>query len=99
MRRRVPAESPNTSDAIFQKYQALLSSQGGGVPYTRHPAAVPDRAGPALIVLRPGDKVLVALVDDPGEAEAKDLANSLRASFPGVSFTVAGGIAGICVQT
>ncbi len=54
---------------------------------------------PALIVLRPGDKVLIALVNDSSDAEAKDLANTLRTSFPGVSFTVAGGIAGICVQS
>ncbi|GGK61336.1 hypothetical protein Sme01_03030 [Sphaerisporangium melleum] len=70
-----------------------------GVLPPDQPQPRPPSEPPVLIVLRPGDKVLVALVEDPGEAEAKDLANTLQASFPGVSFTVAGGVAGICVQS
>lgn len=54
---------------------------------------------PALIVLRPGDKVLVTLVEDPTQKDADELANTLRASFPGVAFTVIGGVAGIAVQS
>jgi hypothetical protein len=59
----------------------------------------PDPATPALIVLRPGDRVLLALVEDPTPEDAKTIAATLRGSFPGVDFTVIGGIAGLCVQT
>jgi hypothetical protein len=54
---------------------------------------------PAMIVLRPGDKVLVTLVEDPTQKEADGLAATLRGSFPGVDFVVIGGVAGICVQS
>jgi hypothetical protein len=51
-----------------------------------------------MIVLRPGDKVLVALVEDPSPEDAHQLAASLRKSFPRVEFVLVGGIAGLAVQ-
>lgn len=52
-----------------------------------------------MVVLRPGDRVLVALAEDPSEAEAKAMANELRRAFPGVDFTVLGGVAGLAVES
>lgn len=53
---------------------------------------------PPMVVLRPGDKVLIALVDDPPGEEITQFTAQLRRSFPTVSFTVIGGIAGVAVQ-
>ena len=53
---------------------------------------------PPMVVLRPGDKVLIALTDDPPGEEITRFTAELRRSFPTVSFTVIGGIAGIAVQ-
>jgi hypothetical protein len=54
--------------------------------------------GPPLLVLRPGDQVLVTLSEDLSSEEAQDLAAKLRASFPGVEFTVMTGVASVLVQ-
>ncbi|MEV7013286.1 hypothetical protein [Streptosporangium sp. NPDC051022] len=54
---------------------------------------------PALIVLRPGDKVLVAFTQDLSDDDAQHAATTLRRSFPGVTFTVLAGVSGICVQS
>jgi hypothetical protein len=51
-----------------------------------------------MVVLRPGDKVLIALTDDPPGEEITQFTAQLRRSFPTVSFTVIGGIAGVAVQ-
>lgn len=66
----------------------------------------PDQPGPVqgwvgsppMVVLRPGDKVLIALVDDPPGEEITEFTAQLRRSFPTVAFTVIGGIAGVAVQ-
>lgn len=57
--------------------------------------SVPDF--PAMVVLRPGDKVLVSLVDDPEAEVANEYAASLHEAFPGVEFVILGGAAGIAV--
>lgn len=54
---------------------------------------------PALIVLRPGDRVLVTLVDDPESDLANTFADALHESFPGVEFVIMGGVAGLAVMT
>jgi hypothetical protein len=53
---------------------------------------------PPMVVLRPGDRVLIALTDDPPGEEITAFTAQLRRSFPTVSFTVIGGIAGVAVQ-
>lgn len=53
---------------------------------------------PALIVLRPGDKVLVTLAEDASEEECTRIATHLKRSFRGCDFVVLAGIAGICIQ-
>lgn len=54
---------------------------------------------PAMIALRPGDKVLVALTEEPTDQQAADLARTLRRAFPGVDFVIVGGVAAVAVQT
>lgn len=54
---------------------------------------------PAMVVLRPGDKVLVTLVEDPEPEQVKQVTNHLRENFPGVEFVVMSGVAGIAVQS
>lgn len=53
---------------------------------------------PALIVLRPGDRVLVTLAEDPGPEACKQIIAELRRSFRGCEFTVLAGVSGIAVQ-
>lgn len=55
-------------------------------------------ADPVFLVLRPGDRVLIALVDEPTEHEAVQYTGQLGAAFPGTEFTVIGGVAGLVVQ-
>lgn len=63
------------------------------------PGPMPGWVGsPPMVVLRPGDKVLIALTDDPPGEEITEFTAQLRRSFPTVSFTVIGGIAGVAVQ-
>lgn len=52
-----------------------------------------------MIILRPGDRVLVTLVDDPDAELANEFADALHDQFPGVEFTIMGGVAGIAVMT
>lgn len=51
-----------------------------------------------LLVLRPGDNVLVSLTEDLDSEEIQDMAAKLRESFPGVEFTIMTGVASILVQ-
>ncbi|WP_329521162.1 hypothetical protein [Spirillospora sp. NBC_01491] len=53
---------------------------------------------PPMVVLRPGDRVLIALTEDAPPEELQEFTAQLRRSFPTVSFTVIGGIAGLGVQ-
>jgi hypothetical protein len=53
---------------------------------------------PPMVVLRPGDKVLLALTEDIPAEEVQAFTAQLRRSFPTVSFTVVGGVAGVAVQ-
>lgn len=54
--------------------------------------------GPPLLVLRPGDQVLITLTEDLDPEETQDIAGKLRESFPGVDFTVMTGVASVLVQ-
>lgn len=51
-----------------------------------------------LLVLRPGDNVLVSLTEDLDGEQIQDMAAKLRESFPGVEFTIMTGVASILVQ-
>lgn len=53
---------------------------------------------PAVICLRPGDKVLVTLVEDPDAALANEFGEALHEAFPGVEFTIMGGVASVAVM-
>jgi hypothetical protein len=53
---------------------------------------------PPMIVLRPGDRVLLAVADEPSDDARKAMLAGLRDSFPGVEFVIATGIAGVLVQ-
>ncbi len=53
---------------------------------------------PALIVLRPGDNVLVTLADDPDEETCKAILASLRRAFRSCQFTLLSGVAAVAVQ-
>lgn len=61
-------------------------------------AAQLGNTSPPVVVLRPGDQVLVALAEDLPAEEARQFTTELRRSFPTVSFTVVGGIAGLAVM-
>ncbi|WP_433364050.1 hypothetical protein [Streptosporangium sp. CA-115845] len=52
---------------------------------------------PALVVLRPGDKVLITLEDDPPDDVIAHVTSGLRRDFPGVHFTVVTAVSGIAV--
>jgi hypothetical protein len=54
--------------------------------------------GPPLLVLRPGDNVLLTLTEDLNSEEIQDMAGKLRESFTGVEFTIVTGVASILVQ-
>lgn len=56
------------------------------------------RTCPPMVVLRPGDRVLVAFAEDPDGDTIAQIASSLRTSFPGVDFTVLTGVASIAVS-
>lgn len=53
---------------------------------------------PTMILLRPGDRVMVLLNEDPGEDEAIEYAEQLHDCFPGVQFVIVGGVTGVAVQ-
>lgn len=54
---------------------------------------------PALIVLRPGDRVLVTLAEDPGEYACKEILAELRRSFRGCEFTILSGVTTVAVES
>lgn len=63
----------------------------------------PDIAGqfrttPPMVVLRAGDRVLIALTEDPEPEETQHIAAGLRTAFPGVDFTILTGVASIAVS-
>ena len=53
---------------------------------------------PPMVVLRPGDRVLIALTEDADPELLQQFVGGLRRSFPTVSFTVIGGVASVAVQ-
>jgi protein involved in polysaccharide export with SLBB domain len=53
---------------------------------------------PAMIVLRPGDRVLVTLAEDPGEHACKEIVAELRRSFRGCEFTILSGVTTVAVE-
>lgn len=59
--------------------------------------AVPVNVTPPMVVLRPGDRVLIALEGEPPEEEIRQITAALQDSFPGVDFTVLDGVQSICV--
>lgn len=56
------------------------------------------RSNPPMLVLRPGDRVLVAFTDEPDTGVTDQIVSGLRRSFPGVDFTVLTGVASVAVQ-
>ena len=54
---------------------------------------------PAMLVLRPGDKVLVTLADDPDQQIVLTVTQDLRRSFPGVEFTILTGVSGLAISS
>lgn len=54
---------------------------------------------PAMIVLRPGDRVLVTLADEPEPDDLKQASADLKTAFPGVEFVLMAGVSGIAVQS
>ena len=55
-------------------------------------------AQPALIVLRPGDKVLVTFTDEPDQDACKQILADLRRAFRGCDFTILAGVSAVAVQ-
>lgn len=53
---------------------------------------------PPMVVLRPGDKVLIALQGESGPGDVAQISATLRDSFPGVEFVVMDGVRSICVS-
>lgn len=52
---------------------------------------------PTMILLRPGDRVMVVLTEDPEEDTAVEYSNQLHECFPGVEFVIVGGVTGVAV--
>lgn len=63
------------------------------------PGDMPAQAASALpmVVLRPGDRVLVCLTGEVDQDTSNEIAYALRRSFPGTDFTVLSGVAGVAV--
>lgn len=53
---------------------------------------------PPMVVLRPGDRVLVFLAGEVDQATSNEIAYSLRMAFPGTDFTVMTGVSGVIVS-
>lgn len=53
---------------------------------------------PTMILLRPGDRVMVVLHEDPEEEQALEYAAALQESFPGVEFVIVGGVVGVAAM-
>lgn len=62
-------------------------------------AAALLRSTPPMVVVRPGDRVLVTLTEDPEPEITQQIALSLRQAFPGVEFTVLTGVSSIAVSS
>lgn len=54
---------------------------------------------PPMVLLRPGDRVLVTLTDEPEPARVAGALHALNISFPGVAFTVLSGVASVLVSS
>lgn len=52
---------------------------------------------PAMVVLRPGDKVLLTLAEDPDPEGVRTILQQLCKSFPGVDFTIMSGVSALAV--
>lgn len=50
-------------------------------------------------VLRPGDKVLLTVSDEPDDEACVTVMSELRKAFPGVEFFLVCGVSGVVVQT
>ena len=86
-------ESRDWSGDLWRAYTAHLAS-GSPRPVKRRN----EPPAPAMLVLRPGDRVLVTLTDDPGPEGCAQVAAALKNSFPDCDFTVLAGVAGLLVQ-
>lgn len=53
---------------------------------------------PAVVVLRRGDRVLLAMREDPDPEDAQVYLKALTDAFPGVEFVVLGNVAGVLIQ-
>ena len=53
---------------------------------------------PALIVLRPGDRVLVTLTEDATDDECLAILRNLRRSYRGCDFTILTGVTAVAVE-
>lgn len=54
-------------------------------------------APPPMVVLRPGDRVLVTMAEDVDGETTQKIATGLKEAFPEVDFTVVTGVASILV--
>lgn len=52
---------------------------------------------PAIVCLRPGDRVLLALREEPTPEQGQEWIAALSQDFPGVTFTLVGGTAGLAI--
>lgn len=52
---------------------------------------------PAVVVLRKGDRVLIAMAEDPSPDDAVEYMRGLSRSFPGVEFALLGNVAGLAI--
>lgn len=55
-------------------------------------------SSPAVVVLRRGDRVLLAMHEEPTPEDAQEYMKGLCGAFPGVEFVILGGCAGLLVQ-
>ena len=53
---------------------------------------------PAIVVLRRGDKVLVAMREEPEPEDGLSYIEALHDNFPGVEFVLLGGVAGLALM-
>lgn len=86
-------ESRDWSGGLWRAYTAHLTP-GSPMPVARRN----EPPAPAMLVLRPGDRCLVTLTEDPGLEDVRTILTQLRKAFPGVDFTILAGISGIAVM-
>ena len=60
-------------------------------------SAVEPGTSPPMVVLRPGDRVLVALAGESDPEVVQAITATLQDSFPGVEFVVMDGVVSILV--